>query len=102
MPFGFVTRTYLDQRLEDLRREVERGRVTEDQIAEWIDSAFKKIELEWALWQKKLLTLVASMGKQNKKAAERVEVEGDLERDGPGPEVDEPPPRALFRSRRGF
>jgi uncharacterized protein YukE len=102
MPFGLVTRTYLDQRLADLKREVERGRGDEEQIQKWIGEAFATIELEWTLWQQKLMTVVRALGKQNKKARDAAEEENGADQAPMSTGDAGSEPQLRFRSRRGF
>jgi hypothetical protein len=102
VPFGLVTRAYLDQRLDDLRREVERGRVTEDRVHELMAEAWQEIQLEWGLWQRKFMNLLAQLSKKAKRAEpEPEDAPGDTNGEG-GVREAPPAPAHPRRYLRGF
>jgi hypothetical protein len=67
--------------LADLQREVERDRLTEDRVHELMAEAWSEIQLEWGLWQRKFMNLLAQLSKKAKQA-EAAEPDSTPDTDG--------------------
>jgi hypothetical protein len=92
MPFGLVTKKYLEQHLAELREEFQSSAAFQDEL-----------RFEWARWYDKFRSLYLMLLKRDKKAAK--EASGEANGDGEAPAPGEQPANSLgpsWRSRRGF